>query len=367
MSRRGLRGWIEPAPAPAGAELRALALVAAVVLALVMFRSVMPMGFMTGIDAEVLLARSRFAALDFARHGVLALLMYALIEPVRRRGPQHGVRRWAALAAAVLAASLVAAGLLQLQDWLEEDDAAWWISLSVLLRFAFPAGMLVAVAEFHRREMQSLEAMRHAEAARTVLETQTLQARLRTLEAQIEPHFLFNTLANVRRLYETDPAAGETMLERLMAYLRIALPTMRGEHATLGREAELVRAYLDLQKVRMGRRLDWSVAVPEALRAAAVPPMMLLTLIENAIKHGLAPQREGGRVDVTASVAEGSLRLEVADTGRGFGGDTAGGGTGLANIRARLAAMYGSAAELTLAPRAPSGLVARIRMPVEAA
>jgi signal transduction histidine kinase len=366
VSRAFPRLRVDRSTASVGAELRALALVVGVVVALVAFRAVIPLGFLRQFDLRYVAPALGAAAYDFGSHLTLALLMYIVIQPVRRRGPQHGVPRWAALAVTVLAASLVAAGLFRLLVE-TEYDGEWWLSLSLVLRFAFPAGMLVVVAEFHRREVLSLEAMRDAEAARAALETQTLQARLRTMQAQIEPHFLFNTLANVRRLYETDPAAGETMLARLMEYLRMALPSMRGATSTLGQEAELIRAYLDLQKVRMGRRLDYRVVVPEALSATEVPPMMLLTLIENALKHGLAPQREGGRVEVKASLAGGTLRLEVEDTGRGFAAQTSGGGTGLANIRARLAAMFGPAAELTLVPRTPTGLLAMICMPVPAA
>jgi LytS/YehU family sensor histidine kinase len=139
---------------------------------------------------------------------------------------------------------------------------------------------------------------------------------------------------------------------------------MRNAASTLEREAQLIEAYLDLQRVRMGRRLDYGVDIAPALRHIEVPPMMLLTLVENAIKHGLAPLREGGRVDVRVRLDGRALLLEVADTGRGFGGETSGGGTGLANIRARLAAMFGSAARFTLAAGHPRGIVASIHMPL---
>jgi len=305
---------------------------------------------------------------DFAVLASLAVLMYVVIQPVRRAISQEGTRRWIALAVALLLGSVLAASVRALiMFWSGAVVDIWDGYVAVFLRFALPGALLLTVAEFHRREVHSLEAMRAAETTRNTFRNQTLQARLRTLEAQIEPHFLFNTLANVRRLYETDAASGEAMLERLMEYLEIALPSMRDDAPTLGREAELVRAYLDLQKVRMGRRLDYRVDVPSDLSALRVPPMMLLTLVENAIKHGLAPLREGGRVEVGATLETSTLRLEVADTGPGFGGQTTGEGTGLANIRTRLAAMFGAAAELSLAARQPHGLVATIRMPMEPA
>lgn len=299
-----------------------------------------------------------------------ALLMLCTIEPVRRRGPDHGWRRVAAVGASVVVAALLANAFRTAMDLMHAvpGDDETWLSLSQvwLPRFLSIGALLTAVGEFYREEVRSLEAMHAAEADRAALEQQTLQARLKTLEAQIEPHFLFNTLANLRRLYETDKVAGAAMLEALMRYLQSALPSMRADRATLAREADLVRAYLDLQQVRMGRRLAYDIDIEPALRGAAIPPMMLLTLVENAIKHGLAPQREGGRVDVVARMEGSRIRLDVADTGRGFGSGTSGGGTGLANIRARLTTMFGNAADLTLMAREPRGLLATIRLPAAA-
>jgi LytS/YehU family sensor histidine kinase len=188
------------------------------------------------------------------------------------------------------------------------------------------------------------------------------EARLQVLQAQIEPHFLFNTLATVRRLCQTDAVAGDSMLENLMRYLGVALPQMRDTDSTLGREIALAEAYLGIQQIRMGRRLEFTIEVPEALRRAALPPMMLLTLAENAIKHGVSPLPEGGLIRVSARVDGGQLRLEVADSGQGFV-KTSGGGTGLANIRARLAALYGPEAQLRLALGDPRGVTATIDLP----
>jgi signal transduction histidine kinase len=302
--------------------------------------------------------------LDFRSHLVVGLVMLAVVQTVRRRGPQGGARRIAALGIAVVVAAALAAIVSSLGlNWSENPEEGWSALLPILIRFSILGALLLTVAEFYRAEVRSLDAMRDADAARATLEQQTLQARLRTLEAQVEPHFLFNTLATVRRLYETDREAGEAMIEGLMRYLEVALPSMRGERSTLDREARLIEAYLELQRVRMGRRLTYRVDIAIGMRALEVPPMMLLTLVENAIKHGLAPRREGGRVEVGARLEGDRVCLEVSDTGRGFGGDTAGGGTGLANIRARLAATFGSAAQFTLATRSPHGVHATICMP----
>src|SRR5262249_29175260 len=156
-----------------------------------------------------------------------------------------------------------------------------------------------------------------AELDRARFAQQLDEARLQVLQAQIEPHFLFNTLANVRRLYQTEPVAAESMLQNLMRYLAVALPQMRAVASTLGREAALTEAYLNIHRTRMGRRLTFEIEIPESLLHAPVPPMMLLTLAENAIKHGLNPLPEGGFVRISANADDGRLRLQVADSGQG--------------------------------------------------
>jgi hypothetical protein len=192
------------------------------------------------------------------------------------------------------------------------------------------------------------------------------EARLRMLQAQIEPHFLFNTLANVRRLYQTAPANAATMLDNLMRYFEVSLPQMRAADSTLGREAALTESYLEIQRIRMDRRLEFAIDIPEPLRESRLPPMMLVTLAENAIKHGLAPLPEGGLVSVSATAKGKELQVRVADSGQGFT-QSSGGGTGLANIRARLAGLYGAAGRLTLAMNTPRGVIATIAIPLSAA
>ncbi len=352
-------------------EMRALVFVAAVVGLLMLLRQVVQFAVDNSTPTITLSELASGWWEDFEVHGVAALVMFCLIQPVRRLGPSGGARRIVLLAVVVVLAAALAT-LIRFYVLLlgGEEVRMLWSPVFVgtnIVRFLVPAALLVTVAEFNRREIISLEAMRAAEADRSALEQETLQARLKTLEAQIEPHFLFNTLANVRRLYETDAVAGETMLQLLMRYLVVALPSMRDELPTLGREAQLIEAYLELQHVRMGRRLSYRVDIAPALRGITVPSMMLLTLVENAIKHGLAPLREGGRIDIGARIDGDHLQLEVADTGRGFGGDSSGMGTGLANIRARLTAMFGDAAGLTLMSGPARGLLATIRMPLRPA
>jgi LytS/YehU family sensor histidine kinase len=230
------------------------------------------------------------------------------------------------------------------------------------LRYAL-IGLLVAGAWLYVRaeaHYASAIAQCGVDAARS--DEQIAQARLSMLEAQIEPHFLFNTLAHVKRLYELDPSTGRRMVTSLIDYLAVALPQMRETRSTLGREVAHATAYLDIQRMRMGPRLGIDIDVPEALRDADMPPLMILTLVENAIKHGVGPQPGGGHIAIRAWDAGGSMNVEVADTGQGFA-HTSGAGTGLANIRNRLAALFGREASLSLRMNTPHGVVATIVLP----
>src|SRR5204862_985587 len=223
--------------------------------------------------------------------------------------------------------------------------------------------ILVAGYVFDLRAQAAEEEARGAQLRRSALETQQLATRLRLLQAQVEPHFLFNTLSNVRRLCQSDAAAGRVMLAQLARYLRAALPRMRSDETTLAEELDLVAAYLGVQKIRMGERLETTIDAAEALLRARVPPMMLATLVENAVKHGIGPLAEGGAIRIKAEQAGGALRLSVADTGRGLTADS-GSGVGLANVRARLAALYGEGATLRLEANVPRGVVAIISLPM---
>ncbi|MCS7101371.1 MAG: ATP-binding protein [Burkholderiaceae bacterium] len=165
-------------------------------------------------------------------------------------------------------------------------------------------------------------------------------------------------------LIETDPARAARMQKNLIAYLRAALPHMRERSTTLGKEIDLCRAYLEILRVRMDERLAYTIAVPPGLASASFPPMVLQSLVENAIKHGLEPKAEGGTLTIDAVVADGDLRVRVADTGIGFGvGGLRGTGVGLSNVRERLAALYGTRARLIVEANAPSGTVVTVQVP----
>ncbi len=236
-----------------------------------------------------------------------------------------------------------------------------------LILILLPLFILAIVTKFFAD--RSRASLRVAEAKRKEAEyhrmsQQVTEAKLAALQAQVEPHFLYNTLASVQALTEVDPAKANEMTGHLIQYLRNALPKMRESVSTVGQEVELVRAYLSILQMRMGTRLAFDIAVPENLMALPFPPLMLPSLVENAIKHGLEPQREGGEVHIGATLEGGRLRVIVADTGRGFG-ETVGAGVGLANIRERLAALYGDAARFSLEGNTPQGVVATIEVPAD--
>jgi LytS/YehU family sensor histidine kinase len=209
-----------------------------------------------------------------------------------------------------------------------------------------------------------------AAAERESMQRQLSEAKMQAMQAQVEPHFLFNTLASVEHLIETDPPRASAMQRTLIQYLRAVLPQMRDNNlvTNLGREVDMVNAYLDLLKMRMEERLTVNVQVPGGLRSAAFPPMMLQSMVENAIKHGLECKPEGGRLDVSAEVVDSRLRVTVSDDGVGFGVmPSKGTGLGLANIRDRLALLHGKAGHLHIAANSPSGVVATIEVPYQLA
>ncbi|MDM0001923.1 histidine kinase [Variovorax sp. J22P240] len=233
------------------------------------------------------------------------------------------------------------------------------------LRWGLPAIVLAVIADMHHRALQTDAAAHAVERSHEQLGRDETEQQLALLQAQIEPHFLFNVLGNVRRLYRTQPQAGAGAIANLMCYLRAALPQLRSEHARLGDELELVRAYLGLFQVRMGARLSFSIQTDQALHGIEFPPMLLITLVENAIKHGLEPNGRGGEVLVRAKRTGQLLEVAVLDDGLGFASAASDGtGVGLANVRRQLAARYGSQARLALESRSPRGACATIVIPL---
>ncbi len=216
-----------------------------------------------------------------------------------------------------------------------------------------------------RADLTASAATRRAEAEQ--LERTVLEARMEALQAQIEPHFLFNTLASIDQLIQTDPPRASKMQRSLIRYLRSALPQLRdGSRPTLEQQLGLCRAFLEIMAIRMEGRLQSVVVVPEGLKSAVFPSMMLQTLVENAIKHGLEPKPEGGLIEIAAEIVDGQLAVHVRDTGVGFvpKGE---GGVGLANVRERLKVLYNGRAELIISVPPGGGTLATIKLPYEVA
>lgn len=307
----------------------------------------------------VLLGRTIFVAL-------LALLAFSAAGQWPRRLP-HWAARW--LVQVVLVALMVPLGTLlvylvsvggDIGTLLRSEGRVlgfFWIAGSGLL-----IGPLLAMGALYRqRDAEARNQALHFELERSELERRALDARLRLLQAQVEPHFLFNTLANVRALVEAGSPQAAPVLNSLIAYLRAAVPRLHKEAASLGDELALVRAYLELMHLRMPDRLRYRIAVPADLHGLRFPPMALLTLVENAVRHGIDPSEEGGSIELGGSrEAPGRpVRLWVSDSGVGLTRQM-GSGTGLRNLRERLQVFYGVSARLELTENQPRGLRAEI-------
>ena len=279
--------------------------------------------------------------------------------------PVRQATRWLLLGAALVVPALI---LMTLFSW--QFSGAWWsvppdTVLGQSVRFTLLGAFIFGVRALLRHAKRADDEARALRTAQREIEHQADEAKLQLLQAQIEPHFLFNTLANVRRLYRKQPQAGAEAIDNLMTYLRAALPGVRRATSTLGDEFELAQAYLELFKVRMGRRLCFTLDLHPDLRSLSFPPMVLVTLVENAIKHGLAPADLGGTVTIAARRNGANLEVTVSDDGVGFEATAGGSGVGLVNIRRQLAARYGDGARLTLEQQA-IGVCAQIILPCQA-
>ena len=235
---------------------------------------------------------------------------------------------------------------------------------------AWGNGLLISLMFYvKRRETRAAAALHRAEAERHLLSRQAVEAELKLMQAQVEPHFLFNTLASVQYLTEADPKRAGAMLSHLIAYLRAALPQLRASTSTLGREASLAEAYLNVMQMRIGSRLAFTIDVPAELRDQPLAPNLLISLVENAIKHGIEPCADGGTLTLAARRSDDMIVVTVTDTGCGLSANarTAGQGVGLANVRERLAALYGARGRIALETVTPRGTRATLSLPFEPA
>jgi sensor histidine kinase YesM len=315
-------------------------------------------------DGGTLLGFVRFLARQFL-FAIPMLLAVTVADNATSRGPRR-VRVLSLVGAVLLGAIVYGAAFLYTQPANVLDAAEgrkWLFILTYSSRAVLYGGLATAVLYLFEREREDTQALHAATLGKLSLDRQIIEARLQALQAQIEPHFLFNTLATIKLLYETESSRAKQLIHDLATYLRTALPQMRDTRSTVARELYLALAYLRVLKTRMGDRLDVVIDVPAELRETAFPPMMLLTLVENAIKHGLGPLPRGGTVTIRAERLAKGLRVAVIDDGVGFPKGF-GGGVGLANTRARLAALYGGEGRLTLDANPQGGVVAGIELPV---
>jgi signal transduction histidine kinase len=300
--------------------------------------------------------------------GLALLLVFGILERWPRRLPR-GVARWALQVVGVGLAVPVFTTIVYLVTTPAGGPPFWEVETRLngfgVLTFG---GVLVAPwvalsALVRQREARVSELSLAVELQRSELERRALEARMNLLTAQIKPHFLFNTLANVHALVETDSPRASQVLESLIAYLRAALPRLSGGGGTLGEELELCRAYLDLMQLRMPDRLrvEWRVA--PGLGSLRCPPLSVLTLIENAVRHGIDPSERGGTVSIGIEVGDGACRIQVVDDGAGLAQPPQGPGTGLAALRERLQLAFGPSIRVSLNSGATGGAIAEASFP----
>nr|WP_239537888.1 histidine kinase [Dyella mobilis] len=304
--------------------------------------------------------------------GLAAMLTFGLFEQWPARLPAR-LARWV-LQVLGVAVSIPVATLLIYVYTTKAGSPAFWHDQDRLQGFStliFLGILLAPWAALGALVRQKDALARHQALAfdleRSELERQALDARLHLLQAQVAPHFLFNTLANVQVLVDEGSPQASAVLRNLIAYLRAAVPRLNESVTTLGEELELVRAYLELMHMRMPDRLQFALHVDEAARSLRCPPLTLLTLVENAVRHGIDPSEDGGRIDIHVQRHGARCLVRVADTGVGLQASSKSLGTGLATLRERLALAFGGDAQLSVAAQYPHGVSAEVDFPAREA
>jgi sensor histidine kinase YesM len=301
-------------------------------------------------------------AIGYAIHGMYKLGSRSGLErAARERGAAAKVVYYAAMPIAGVFIGFAIASLFtgaSFGAWLSRPD-----SIASIVITSVVLSTLLSVIFFWRERSAAAEAeVARERERRERIERESVAANLRALQAQIEPHFLFNTLANVSSLIDSDRAEAKRMLESFIRFLRASLAATREATTTLGDEAGLIAAYLEVLRVRMQSRLSYSIDVPAELRAYSLPPMLLQPVVENAIRHGLEPKVEGGEVRMVARREGDRVAVEIADSGVGFAPTTRG-GVGLSNLRERLKLLYGGRAALSVADAPGGGTRVRMELP----
>ncbi len=298
----------------------------------------------------------------------IGLSIFAMIEFAVRDRRAVGTGQAARIALAVVAGSL--AGVLLASVVTGVVDERTRGPATVMLQTVLIALLFGGIAGYYflarQRLLRTRTLLQQQELQRLQAEHDRTASELRLLRAQVEPHMLFNSLAHVHSLIDSNPERGKRMLDHLIDYLRHALRHARETRSALADELRLLDNYLGICRIRIGERLDYRIEVPDALAAQPVPPMLLQPLVENAVRHGIEPAEAGGSITVSAHAQGDGLIASVRDTGVGFGPTCGGSGVGLANLRERLAALYGDCARLRIEENPGGGVVASLHIPLRA-
>jgi hypothetical protein len=302
--------------------------------------------------------------------GLSATTAFALFESWPRTLPRW-LQRWVLQVVAVGVFMPVTTLLIYLLStprgappfWDVRDRMDGWMMLTLFALLLAPWTALAAI-------VRQKEAFAHQQKLafaleRSELERQALDARLHLLQAQVAPHFLFNTLANVQALVDAGSPQAPTVLRSLTAYLRAAVPLLHEPAATIERELQLVRPYLELMQMRMPDRLQYAMNIDQSTLKVRCPPTTVLTLVENAVRHGIDPSEEGGRIDIDIERIGDRCVVRVTDTGAGIQQPVAGLGTGLTTLRERLRLIFGDAAQLRMTSGSPRGVTIEVEMPAQ--
>jgi sensor histidine kinase YesM len=302
---------------------------------------------------------------------LVALAAFGVLEQWPRRLPK-GVSRWVlqviGVAVTIPVAMAIAYFLTTFGSpvpWYRDDLRMTGFKIQTVLGLLFVPWIALAALLQKIKDEARHQALAF-KLERSQLEKEALAARLRLLHAQVEPHFLFNTLANVRELLVSNSPQASAVLDSLITYLRAAVPQLHSDSTMLADEFSLVRAYLEIMRMRMPDRLTFDMTLPAELVKMPCPPMCVLTLVENAVRHGIDPSVSGGRIHVSAMRDGEVAQIDVCDDGIGLSEDRNGVGTGLATLRERLRLTFGDSSTLVVSARMPRGVIARLRIPVTA-